>query len=118
MLLNSWATKNFKRLLVWASIGSDIDNGLWAIYGTRLGLYKANIDKEFDIAQISDYDWFKKYFYSEIAPQFEPTDVGQTANRCNRTGQIWCEEMLQEASTKLLHPLQKDLGLNSLVLPL
>lgn len=59
--------KNFKRLLIWASIGADVPNGQWAIYGTRLGIYSANIDAEFDIANISDYDWFKAYFNAEIA---------------------------------------------------
>ena len=104
--------KNFKRLLVWASIGQDADNGLWAIYGTRLGLYKANIDREFDIAQISDYAWFKKYFYDEIAPLVESDISHPSAVKCNRTGQIWREDLLKQLSTDLLNPLQKDLGLN------
>lgn len=81
--------KNFKRLLIWASIGADIPNGEWAIYGTRMGIYSANIDREFDIANISDYAWFKDYFYKyhgNVNPKIE--------------------------SANLLAPLNKKLGLN------
>jgi hypothetical protein len=96
---------NFNRLLVWASIGDDVENGIWAIYGTRLGIYYANIDKSFDIASISDYDWFKSFFYETIAPQFEGN------KKCARTGQMWDHDLVRDASSKLLLPLRKDLGL-------
>lgn len=100
--------KNFKRLLVWASIGADVENGVWAVYGTRLGIYMANIDREFDIAQISDYDWFKDYFYEQVAPRF----VGEATERCIRTGQKWDKTLLLGESNGLLVPLRKSLGLN------
>lgn len=103
---------NFKRLLVWATIGADAENGHWAIYGTRLGIYMSNIQKDFDISQISDYDWFKKYFYNEIAPNFEPPGGESFGVKCVRTGQIWNKKLLQDASTELLVPLNRDLGLS------
>ena len=31
--------KNYHRLVTWMNVGSDVDNGLWAIYGARLGCY-------------------------------------------------------------------------------
>lgn len=99
--------KNYRRLLVWASVGADVENGLWAVYGTRLGIYMANIHADFDIAKISDYDWFKTYFAEEIAPKFK----GAETERCVRTGMKWDKLKLQEASTALLTPLQKQLGM-------
>lgn len=100
--------KNYRRLLIWASIGADVDNGLWSIYGTRLGIYMANIEASFDIAKISDYDWFKSYFYDELAPAFE----GNKSEKCVRTGQRWDKNLLIAKSGELLTPLQKRLGMN------
>lgn len=100
--------KNYRRLLIWASIGADVDNGLWSIYGTRLGIYMANIEASFDIAKISDYDWFKSYFYDELAPAFE----GNKSEKCVRTGQRWDKNLLIAKSGELLSPLQKRLGMN------
>ena len=98
---------NFKRLLVWAAIGADVENGMWAIYGTRLGIYLTNIEKNFEISKISDYAWFADYFSNEIAPRF----IGDKSSRCRRTGLVWDESLLTMASTALLGPLQKSLGL-------
>lgn len=100
--------KNFKRLLIWASVGADVDNGEWATYGTRLGIYSANIDTAFDISLVSDYDWFKAYFADTIFPMFQ----GEATGRCSRTGVKWDAYELARASTALLEPLQKKLGLS------
>lgn len=99
--------KNFKRLLVWATVGADVENGLWSIYGTRLGICMANMRQDFDIAKISDYDWFKSYFYSDIAPKF-----AGTTHKCKNTALQWDEQLLLKSSSDLLDPLRKTLGLN------
>lgn len=57
---------NLKRLIIWCCIGSDVEYGMWANYGAALGLYKTNIEKDFDLAKISDYDWFKEFANDEI----------------------------------------------------
>lgn len=116
-VLKSIHEKNLKRLIIWASIGEDVPNGLWAIYGTRLGLYKCNIEKDFDISLISDYDWFKNYFYTEIAAKFEPFEdytfeFMPDKTTCPKTGLIWDNDHLRDACSKLLKPLKQSLGLN------
>lgn len=99
--------KNYRRLLVWATIGADVENGLWAIYGTRLGIYMANIESSFDISKISDYDWFKQYFAEEIAPRFK----GAGTEKCRRTGLVWDKNILIAESGALITPLYRDLGM-------
>lgn len=55
---------NFNRLNVWCNIGTDVDNGWWAIYGARLGCEKTVLS-DWDTNLISDYDWFKDFFEKE-----------------------------------------------------
>jgi len=58
---------NATRLLTWASVGADHENGLWCIYGARLGLLAA-CDPELDITNIADYGWFEKFWEMTTAP--------------------------------------------------
>ena len=38
--------ENYKRLLVWMTVGEDATNGLWAIYGARLGCMMTQMLKD------------------------------------------------------------------------
>tara|TARA_Y100001937_G_scaffold127357_1_gene199417 strand:+ start:1074 stop:2033 length:960 start_codon:yes stop_codon:yes gene_type:complete len=55
---------NFNRLNVWCNIGTDVENGWWALYGSRLGCEKTVLS-DWNTNQISDYDWFKEFFEKE-----------------------------------------------------
>ncbi len=55
---------NLKRLMIWMSVGTDIENGVYAIYGSRLGFYMTNL-MDFDITLVSDYDWFNEMWETE-----------------------------------------------------
>jgi hypothetical protein len=46
---------NINRLCIWCSIGSDVENGLWAMYGARLGVYHTMIENN-DHTAISNYE--------------------------------------------------------------
>jgi hypothetical protein len=46
---------NINRLCIWASIGQDTENGIWAMYGARMGAYLALLT-DHDHTFISDYD--------------------------------------------------------------
>jgi hypothetical protein len=52
---------NLRNLRIWSSVGADIDNGLWAMYGTRAG-WAAMCNPEFDYTSIRDYDWFNAFW--------------------------------------------------------
>lgn len=47
--------KNYDRLCVWMSVGSDVKNGDWAILGARYGVYSLFVQKR-PIEWIRDYD--------------------------------------------------------------
>lgn len=46
---------NYDNLTIWASVGSDEDNGLWAILGARAGCYHTMIT-DWDYTQVHDFD--------------------------------------------------------------
>ena len=55
--------QNYHRLLVWMSVGADVENGLWSIYGARMGCYKV-VCTDWDINQVRDFE----YLLSEWQP--------------------------------------------------
>lgn len=53
-------SKNIERLQIWGSIGQDVEHGIWAILGTRVGMRYTNIECK-DIKLVRDYDEFGVY---------------------------------------------------------
>ena len=56
---------NFARWLIWMTVGRDVENGDWVIYGARLAAYKLYIEN-FDHTVISDYDWFNEFWNEQL----------------------------------------------------
>ena len=53
---------NYRRLLVWMTIGEDATNGLWAIYGARLGCLMTNVERrKWDWRNVRDFDWLSNF---------------------------------------------------------
>jgi len=57
--------QNLERLRIWCSVGADVENGLWSIYGAREGCYLTNCT-DWDYSQVRDFDyltdlWKEKY---------------------------------------------------------
>lgn len=52
---------NYARWLIWMTVGRDIENGAWSIYGARLAARMLYIDRV-DHTTIADYDWFDKFW--------------------------------------------------------
>jgi hypothetical protein len=53
--------RNYQRLLVWQSIGADVLNGLWAIYGARLGCYMTNCT-DWNFRNVRDFEYLNDLF--------------------------------------------------------
>jgi hypothetical protein len=99
--------ENYRRLLVWMTIGEDATNGLWAMYGARLGAYMTNITRhEWDWKNVRDFDWLTNYFNEELAPQFE-----DGTELCPRTGYSWDPVRLKERTVELGDALRSELDL-------
>lgn len=63
--------QNMDRLSIWCSVGSDVENGEWAVFGALDGANSVMFDGGFDIKNIRDYEWFDgrfKRLVSELWP--------------------------------------------------
>ena len=67
---------NIKRLKIWMTVGADVKNGIYAIYGARLGCYLTNFTN-FDISLIADYDWFDTQWHEEWLPIINDKEMFQ-----------------------------------------
>jgi hypothetical protein len=57
--------QNYHRLLIWCNVGADIENGLWAMYGARLGCYMT-MCSEWDYTQVRDFEYLTHIWNEEI----------------------------------------------------
>lgn len=101
--------RNYKRLLVWASVGADVENGLWSLYGTRMGIYLTNIKRhEWDFTAVRDFVWHTNYWNTEIVSRFTD-DSGD--GLCRATGWKYSTSKLWSEIVKLGEVLRSELGL-------
>lgn len=106
---NTIHEKNLKRIIIWMSIGADVENGLWSIYGSRLGMHMGNLH-DWDIANISDYDWFNNFWKDEIQPKF--VSDTESDNYCKHTKYKWSEYTLIKEINNLGTDIKKYMDLN------
>lgn len=74
---NHW--KNMHRLYIWLSVGADVENGLWAIYGARQGLYKTMLT-EWDYVNVRDFEYLNNMWDTEIKDIADDTESLMVAN--------------------------------------
>ncbi len=70
--------RNYDHLCVWQTVGADVDNGFWAIYGARLGTFMIMIEG-WDYRQVQNFDTLARLWQS-----FENDGPDQ----CNSVGEI------------------------------
>jgi len=104
--------KNYQRLLVWQTVGADAHNGLWAIYGARLGTVMTNLQRdEWDWRAVRDFEWLNNFWRESVAPRFAATDMTKDIVICDRTGYKHDSRQLLTETMSLGQRLRDDLGI-------
>lgn len=68
LLRSHVARENLDRLRIWCSVGADVENGLWSIYGARLGIWMT-LGENWTFHLIRDYDWMRKFWEEKVWPE-------------------------------------------------
>lgn len=74
---------NYQRLLTWCSVGADVENGLWAMYGARLGCYKTTLT-DWDYINVRDFTYLNEMWNSEckgVNLEYEIQKLGKTLRK-------------------------------------
>ena len=77
----SVASRNLNNLTIWHNVGADVDNGYWAILGSRLGTYMTMLTNW----NPQDVQWFDNFVvmwdeYKDKDPEREATLLGESLN--------------------------------------
>lgn len=83
--------RNLDNLLVWMNIGADVKNGIWSMYGARLGTY---------MTMLTDWD------YKQVQ------DFGCLGNTWDDIWTSMTENSLNLPDDEITEPLRNRLGLN------
>jgi hypothetical protein len=77
-------SRNYDHLCIWQSVGADVENGFWAIYGARLGTFMIMLEG-WNYKQVQDFDTLAMLWNSfENDGPDQCADVGDTLkNRLN-----------------------------------
>lgn len=97
---------NYKRLITWCSIGADVENGLWAIYGARYGCWLTNLT-DWDYINVRDFEYINKMFEEEIKPKFIGDD-----QKCYKSNYSWSKEALLQEIRNIGVILRKEMKLD------
>ena len=57
--------QNYHRLLIWCNVGADVKDGLWAMYGSRLGCYLTACT-DWDYTQVRDFEYLTDYWKTHV----------------------------------------------------
>jgi len=69
--------RNYDHLCIWQTVGADVDNGFWSIYGARLGTWMTMLNNGWDYRQVQDFD-----ILAELWKEFE----NDTPDHCTSIG--------------------------------
>jgi hypothetical protein len=100
---------NYKRLITWCSVGADVDNGLWAMYGARLGCYMTNLT-DWNYINVRDFEYLNRLFELDVRSKFYSLPSDRDIEKCYKTNFSWNKCELWKEITRLGVELRKGLG--------
>ncbi len=81
--------QNYDRLIIWSSVGADVENGIWSILGAREGCYMTNLT-DWDYANVRDFDWLTKHWeehHQDANPEVKTAQINffgkELRSKCN-----------------------------------
>ena len=103
---------NYKRLITWCSVGADVENGLWAMYGARLGCQMTNLT-DWDYVNVRDFKYINKLFKETVMPKFAAKFdvVDNSIIKCYKSGYSWDADLLKNEITSIGNELRKGMGI-------
>lgn len=72
--------RNYDHLCIWQSVGADVNNGFWAMYGARLGTYLTMLEN-WDYKQVQNFDSL-----ADLWKQYNNDDL--SLDHCKSLGEI------------------------------
>ena len=79
--------KNYHRLVAWMNVGSDVDNGLWAMYGARLGCYMTMLTN-WDHTNVRTFS-----FLNDLFDDVKPNNDTILIKEINRLGETLRDQL-------------------------
>lgn len=98
---------NLKRLLVWCSVGQDVVNGDWAIYGARLGC-KMTALTDWDFVNVRDFEYINELYLKQAETvAMNKSNTNQLLSRDFEYDHNQLRQIIKALGTEL----RRDLGL-------
>lgn len=102
---------NYNNLTIWHNVGIDVDNGIYAIYGSRVGTYMTMLT-DWDFSQVQDFDYLRDLWLQHISLDPFTESENLSDELTNRLGLPMC--MLSKDQSKFfkrhLNSTRKNLG--------
>jgi hypothetical protein len=71
-------SRNYDNLCIWQTVGADVENGFWAIYGARLGTH---------MTMLADWDYREVQDFDALAELWEHYSLGEPEH-CQHLGDV------------------------------
>lgn len=66
--------QNYQRLLIWCTVGKDVENGWWSMYGAREGAYLTNCT-DWDYTNVRDFEYLTNFWKENHSDNFKTSEL-------------------------------------------